>query len=360
MGKAFLRKDGRWYIQIYIGKNSEGKRIFEHIYGSSQKEVEQKARAVLWDKDHGRYIKPEKITLYEHMTNWIEKYKVIAGIQETTYQLYRMYIEKHFKEADIGRMMIGDIKPMHIESFHSKKLKEGQTINTVKKYNAVLSKAIEYAYKNDMIKNNPMDKVQMPKLHHKYKPNICTISDYKKLLQHSTSSEMTVIMTLAAKVGMRRSEILALEWSDIFDKDKIIRIKGATVKAHNNKNIDKDTKNHESRFVATSDAVIQCISDYKKSLKVVHPRRMFTITPDALTKRFEKIREKAGVNIRFHDLRHFNAAIMDKAKISNGAGAKRLGHKQESTYTDIYKYIFDEVDRTAAELIENVIDMNMT
>ena len=52
---------------------------------------------------------------------------------------------------------------------------------------------------------------------------------------------------------------------------------------------------------------------------------------------------------RFHDTRHTHATelLLDGTSVS--AVQERLGHKKESTTTDIYKHIIDGVQKTAMD-----------
>ena len=66
----------------------------------------------------------------------------------------------HFKPLDLQLL---EVTPQHIEDFYQTILDDDCTTNTVIHYHAILRKAMQVAVKKDIIKKNPVDKVQRPK-----------------------------------------------------------------------------------------------------------------------------------------------------------------------------------------------------
>jgi len=61
--------------------------------------------------------------------------------------------------------------------------------------------------------------------------------------------------------------------------------------------------------------------------------------------------KKGGVAyFRFHALRHFGAAVLDRANISIGSIQRILGHENRTT-TGIYLHSIDEIGQTAMEYL---------
>lgn len=46
MQKLAKRKDGRYRIGVYIGRDQNGKSKYKYVYGKTQKEVKEKANKV--------------------------------------------------------------------------------------------------------------------------------------------------------------------------------------------------------------------------------------------------------------------------------------------------------------------------
>jgi integrase len=92
---------------------------------------------------------------------------------------------------------------------------------------------------------------------------------------------------LAIESAMRRSEILALRWSDVFLDERFVRL--------------HDSKNGEARDVPLSTRAAATLAALPR-----HPDgRVLPITGEALKRAFTRACERASLeNLHFHDLRH--------------------------------------------------------
>ncbi len=87
---------------------------------------------------------------------------------------------------------------------------------------------MQYTFKNDLIVNNPADKVKRPK------KNIFVGSFYSEnelntLFEKSKNDSLNLVILLTAFYGLRRSEVLGLKWSAINFENKTITIKHTIV-----------------------------------------------------------------------------------------------------------------------------------
>lgn len=95
------------------------------------------------------------------------------------------------------------------------------------------------------------------------------------------------LVILALETAMRRGELLALRWSDVFLADRFVRL--------------HDTKNGESRDVPLSTRAYGVLEGLPRHIS----GRVFPITADAVKKVFTRAVERAGLkDLHFHDLRH--------------------------------------------------------
>ena len=59
--------------------------------------------------------------------------------------------------------------------------------------------------------------------------------------------------------------------------------------------------------------------------------------------------------IRPHDLRHFNATMMLKNKISDKEAAARLGHSDPTITRKLYQHVLEEMDKENADKLNSVL-----
>lgn len=122
------------------------------------------------------------------------------------------------------------------------------------------------------------------------------------------------VVRFAIETAMRRGEILGLQWEDI-------KLNGKRSKA-----ILHDTKNGDRREVPLSTRARRCLQVVKK-LSGDEESSVFTTSPNALKKCFERACERAGINdLHFHDLRHEATTRLAELFQINEL-AKITGHK---------------------------------
>ncbi len=96
------------------------------------------------------------------------------------------------------------------------------------------------------------------------------------------------LVVLALETAMRRSELLALRWDDVFSEDAYVRL--------------HDSKNGEPRDVPLSCHAVETLQTI---LRLERDPRVFPMTAEAFKQVFERAVSRAGiVGLRFHDLRH--------------------------------------------------------
>ncbi len=80
------------------------------------------------------------------------------------------------------------------------------------------------------------------------------------------------------------------------------------------------------------------------------------IHPDTITRRFNKLVDKAGVpRIRLHDIRHTYATLSMDAGITPKLLSDRIGHANLNVTFQIYTHRSTGQDREAAEKISGLI-----
>lgn len=180
--------------------------------------------------------------------------------------------------------------------------------------------------------------VTMPQMV-EYRPASPEDEDIKKLCAAATGQMRTCI--LLGIRGMRRGEICALKYEDI--KDGVAHIHADMVKDEHGEWIYKEMpKTGDSdRFLRVPD---------------LGEGEGFIVkwTPDTVTKRFIELRKSVGVNIRFHDLRHFfastGALIMPDIYLADMGGWSRK--MTSSVMKSVYQNNKESMSEHYSQLME--------
>lgn len=332
----------------------------------------------------GTYIAPEKMNFDQFCEEWKEKF-LLRHLEYKSQENYLHHLDKRILPY-FGKKKISNIKTMQIVDFLHNLKRLNDTNEPVgsatqayvyRVLNSIFSKALEWK----VIASNPMEGVTKPKeAEREMDLNVYDNKELGILFKALNNTELwfQILIILAVTTGMRRAELLGLEWKHV-DLDKgVISIRQSIPAFKDGEPIIKDPKTKGSRRnIAISNYVIQQLSLYKTEWDNMKNENSdiwegtygdflfcnklgVPYYPKTLTEKWRDFNETIPELkfIRFHDFRHTSASIL----ISQGAHAKtisnRLGHSKIGTTMDVYGHIIESVDRMTASIFDDVISKN--
>ena len=131
---------------------------------------------------HGIYEKEQNITVDGWFATWTEEYKK-NNVKETTVEKYKIVYRCHIQKF-MGKKKMKDIRAENIQSIYNRMSKSysKRMINLVA---AVLSGMFKQAYKNQIIRKNPVPLTTLPKTKDKSERRVLSIEEQKQLLEYS-------------------------------------------------------------------------------------------------------------------------------------------------------------------------------
>ena len=150
-------------------------------------------------------------------------------VRLNTWEGYQIYVEKHiipfFKPL---KLTLQEISAQHIQNYYNKKLKAGQSANTMKKHSVVLRGALREALKKNLIPFNPVERATLP-AGKRFIGKSYSVEQANKLLSVINDEVLKSAIILGLFYGLRRSEVLGLRWRDIDFGTGTITIKDTVV-----------------------------------------------------------------------------------------------------------------------------------
>jgi len=192
-----------------------------------------------------------------------------------------------------------------------------------------------WAKREDLLDNNPFDRLELPKAHNKI-AEFLTPNQLQHLLSEIAGEDgaenewLTDIVLFAVNTGLRRGELLSLTWASVDHESNIVTVRNTN---------DFSTKSgHERTIPLSSDArkILlnrQAMNACSQNNVIFRGPGGKTLTGDYVTKRFKYFVRKAGLSesIRFHSLRHTCASWLVMRGVSIPVVQAILGHRDFST-----------------------------
>ncbi len=213
-GHIVKRYKGSYSIVLNLGTDpATGKRKQQWISVKGTKKVAEKRLAeMLHQLDTGMFMKPGKITLADYLKQWLKDY-CWANLAPRTAEGYESIVHCHLIPS-LGQIPLTQLKPEHLQHVYSDKLAAELSHRTVRYIHVTLHKALQDAVRLGIIVRNPADAVKPPKVQ-RQEIRTMSESDIHLFLEFAKSTSYYALFYMALFTGMRRSELLALRWSDV-------------------------------------------------------------------------------------------------------------------------------------------------
>ena len=366
MSVVFLRKRSKNYIVYleYLDKKTNKRKQKNMGSYPLKRDANKRLNEIKEEIYKDELLVPNEIILKDYILNFLEKYKINLSI--TTYNSYKRICNKYIIPL-LGDIKLCDIKPIHIQDYVDDLL-DLLTPQTIKVHLNILNLALKRAYRLKLIKENPVQLVEVPK-NKKYKNEIYNAEDMQNLLEKCRGTSMELPIILASGLGLRISEVLGLTWNNIDFNNSTITIDKITVRDNGNVILKEPKTESSVRTISAPKEIILMLKQLKKDRLaaklrgekshrelIFYDKNLNPIAQDVLSKKFRLfLKENNLKHIRFHDLRHSHVTLLINAKVPIKVISERVGHSNVNTTLNIYSHALKEMDQEASEKISNTL-----
>lgn len=225
-GHIRQRENGLWEGQyVYKGERRS-------IYGKTQEEVARQLEEIITSIEEGTYIRPNQHTLLSWLREWLHTYAE-PTLRPATFTNYELIIERHFN-TKLGNVKLKNISTRMLQNFFNEKLVSGRadkksgglSPKTLKNMKYMLHVALDQAYFDELIPSNPVNGVRLP-VPDGPEQRVLRPEEKERICAHAatmrTFPAQGVILLLTC--GLRRGELLGLQWQDVDLEDGIMKIR---------------------------------------------------------------------------------------------------------------------------------------
>jgi len=373
LGLGADKKYKRKYKTYTVKEKMTPKQLKEHLEHEAYKFEQQ----VLSEA----YITPNEMSVKQFAQEWQEKW-LEKNLSESTIMTYLYTLNNHILPV-LGHLNINKINTlMLLDLMENLKRKDGKdkelSISSKQEVYKVLMSLFKRAEEWNVINNNPMLKVKKPKNVRKNKNelNVYDVEEVKQLMEtvQEELEHWRIFISLALATGMRRGELLGLEWDAVDLESGVIDIRQTIIKTRNGSQI-TSPKWDSKRLISLPQSILEDLKEFKhhcrkEKMRLQHKwtekehdwvffnengRYFYPDTPSRWWKRF--LKRKKIRHIRLHDLRHTSATLLIAQNVHAKIISERLGHKKISTTMDIYGHALPIADREASEKLDSILNI---
>ncbi|MDL2205357.1 site-specific integrase [Eubacteriales bacterium OttesenSCG-928-N13] len=209
------RADGRYQINVYVGRDDTGKQFYKTIYGSTAKEVEEKAQQLKVAMHKGIDVNAKMDTFEDWAEKWLKiKKSEVKGGQYAAYKAAVDSWNTRIGNAEISKLRTIDFQDALID-LAEKNDNTGKPSSKKTLLNRRITAAgiMQLAVDNRVLEYNPVAATRMPKTKLPRKRRALLEHEQKWIcdLEHDARPAAMIMMY----AGLRRGEMIPLTWDDI-------------------------------------------------------------------------------------------------------------------------------------------------
>jgi integrase len=191
-----------------------GRRVRQHIRGRTRAEVNEAIRKVEaeWDENSSGEVLPggDRVALAEWMSTWAAGRA--SAVRPSTGVGYRLD-QRHINRV-LGDVQLRRLTPEHVEKLYADMAARGLSAGTILHVRRTLSAALSTAVARGRIGRNVVKLASVPR----YDPEEIeplTVDEAQAVVKAVAGRRNGVRWLIALALGLRRGEVLGLQWPDI-------------------------------------------------------------------------------------------------------------------------------------------------
>lgn len=340
---------GNVRIQVYVGTDSAGKRIYKSFTAPTRTEAKAIARRWIESNPQEEIPAPKLPTVEEAIAVFIDTCRA-TGLSPSTLLGYRRIAKRAYSTLKTVSLDVLTLDMLQ-QYFNSLALR-GLSAKSIRNELSLLSCAIRNArpdlnFRQIRLPRGTRQEMQIP-----------TNEQIAQLLEASKDTPLYIPLLLASMCGLRRSEICALSWADVDLKRRTIHIHAAEVKNEGGSFTVKGTKTAAGDRIISIPATVSQELAKNRTLS----KRVTDLTPDAITRRYERLLERLTdkdhprIPGRFHDLRHYHASVMVAVGAPDKYISADMGHSSMEMVRRVYGHVMSDRQLTINEQMESHAD----
>lgn len=364
-----ITKRGKGWQIKFSAPSPDGtrKQRYATVRGSYQ-DAQKELTRLLGEADQGTLPEPTRQTIAQYLRTWLDNSE--GKRSPKTLERYRELAENQIIRH-LGEHLLQKLRPEHIEAWHADLLATGLKPGTVFSAHNLLRFVLSRAVKTNAIARNPTDNVDPPKVE-AAEIEILSATEISAVLDALRDHTLYPIVSLALATGMRRGELLGLQWGDVDLDGGCLNVERSLEETKAGLRIKPPKTRRGRRKITLPAEAVAMLRTHKLEQmqfrltvglgKLAEDSPVFSDLegnhrkPNVITSGWRYVvRSKKLPKVGFHALRHTHASVLIRDGIDILTISRRLGHSKASITLDTYGHLMSGSDAAAALAIGKVL-----
>lgn len=361
-GSVWLRKDGRWCGGAYI--RTVGDRVERrYVYGHTRKEAMAKLAELQKRHDDGVAAGSTTLTVERFLAEWLThlahrvRPQTLAGYENNV----RLHLVPRIGAKKLARLTVRDVRIM-VDDMRA----SGMSPRMVQWVHSTLRAALQHAFAEDLVTRNVARGVRIATPEKVTTIDPFTVDEAREFLRKAADHRLYALWVVVLLLGLRRSEVCGLHWSDVDLAKGTLRIVRGLQRTGGALQ-ELPTKTRRSRRTVPLPAfVVQVLTDHRdrqveekagarywQDTPYVFTSRVGTpLEPRTLTRTFHALCERHGLRrVRLHDLRHSCVSLLLALGVPPRVVMEIVGHSAIEMTMNVYAHVSLDNQRAALDLL---------
>ena len=404
MSNVRTRKRGKYWEYEFDAAKVAGKRnrISKSGYKTKAEAVAAGAAAMAEYNSSGIKFIPSEMSYADFLDYWIESYCLIT-LKKTTLDNYKKRIKAHIKPS-LGAYKLTSLTTAGLQKFINSKIDAQYSLNTLSVLRGILTGSLQYAVRQNMLKNNPAREIRIPtersteslqlrSAPHSYLPPDVIEKIFERFPEKHPSH---IPLMLGYRCGLRLGEAFAITWDCVdlekgqiyinkqvqwnpaeqwwfftnpkFNSFRTIDLDNTLLELlrRERKRQDKDRAYYEEMYTVYYENDTRGLVTSPDSSSMVTPVELMLVRQDGSYIQARTMQHASSVihyelgvkDFTFHSLRHTHATMLAEAGMPQKYTQQRLGHKDISITLKYYTHLTDKMSEIGGKILESMFADN--
>ena len=364
--RGSIQQRGRssWRLRIDLERaGGDRQRRFFTVRGT-RKDAQKELARLLVAADTGALPDPTQVTIGAYLTNYLDN---ATGLSPKTIERYRELVARQII-PHLGDVKLQKLRPEHLEAWHAKLIAGGLAARTIGHAHRVLSSALKRALENGAVSRN-VAAIRKPPTAQATEIEILTPDQITAVLDSLKGHTLHPIASLSLATGLRRGELLALQWSDVDLDRAVLRVEHSLEETKAGLRLKAPKTKRGRRSITLPQEAIAVLRAHKIRQMQLRlelgqggaPTIVFStiegehLKPNGISRSWRQTcKARRLPRVSFHALRHTHASTLIRAGVDI-LTISRLGHSGAAMTLDVYGHLIEGADAAAARALDGVL-----